>query len=436
MRSLELVEIEDTLTKTLNEEKKEQEAEVERLWLEDQEKDDAHDGTPTSTYESSSHLNCFWTKMTYKVILATFCLGFLFAIAQNDELSNSFKSYFYSMLHRASRNDLPICPIQPQRCPDKYAYKPSCKIFAMHQAIQEEGHLELPKIKDPSNFVGDLITFFHGKRIALVGDSLTRQWFETLSCRLGLNQTWFRKTETLKKLPPHLALAKNKNNVTFTNVNNGPRHMKSGHYLGYATSSNQFSSTSKLGRFQDSSACQPFYTNIEYYHLELLQEKTSDTKSLVEFISNVSDVMIFNIGAHYADKKQIRNLDRDLQTLLEICGTYNTNTSISRCFFRETLPAHFQFKDKPCGEYDFEDKAIACGPTDPILHSPFNQNLDVYGKRFNVPIVKASILQPAWRWHGHIPSGHKPDCRHYCQDNLVWDLLHESLLQTAKDCIS
>ena len=63
MRSLE--EIEDTLTKTLKEEKKEQEAEVERLWLEDQEKDDANDDTPTITCESSSHLNCFWTKMTF-----------------------------------------------------------------------------------------------------------------------------------------------------------------------------------------------------------------------------------------------------------------------------------------------------------------------------------------------------------------------------------
>lgn len=428
MRSLELVEMKDTLKKALKEEQKE-EVEVERLWLEDQEKDDANDCTPSSSYESSSHFNCFWKKIAYVSFIATISIGFFFAIN-----FHSFKSDFY--IFHTSTNDFPICSIQPQSCPDQYAYKPSCKILAMHQAIHDEGHLSLPKLRDPSNFVSDLITFFHGKRIALVGDSLTRQWFETLSCRLGLKQTWFRKTESLKKLPPHLALAKNKNNVTFTNVNHGPRHMKSGHYLGYATSSNQFSSTSKLGKFQDSSACQPFFTNIEYYHLELLQEQTSDTKSLVEFISNVSDVMIFNVGAHYADEKQIHNLDRDLQTLLEICGTYNTNTSISRCFFRETLPAHFQFKDKPCGEYNFEDKAIACGPTDPNLISPFNQNLDICGKRFNVPIIKASMLQPAWRWHGHIPSGHKPDCRHYCQDNLVWDLLHESLLQTAKDCIS
>ena len=64
MRSLELVEMKDTLKKTLKEEQKE-EAEVERLWLEDQEKDDANDGTPTtSTYESSSHhVNCFCKKI-------------------------------------------------------------------------------------------------------------------------------------------------------------------------------------------------------------------------------------------------------------------------------------------------------------------------------------------------------------------------------------
>ena len=67
--------------------------------------------------------------------------------------------------------------------------------------------------------------------------------------------------------------------------------------------------------------------------------------------------MIFNIGAHYAIEKQIHDLDRDLQMLFEICGTYNTDTiSTTRCFFRETLPAHFQFKDKPCGEYDFEEE--------------------------------------------------------------------------------
>ncbi|GFH44473.1 hypothetical protein CTEN210_00947 [Chaetoceros tenuissimus] len=401
------------------------ETEVQSLWLEDQDADDANDDTPTT----NDHFNCFWKKMALIVIIATTCLGFLFAIAQDDEPSNSFKSHLYSS-HPSRKNDLPICPIQNQSCPDKYAYKPSCKISAMHQAIHEEGHLALPKLKDPSNFLADLVTFFHGKRISLFGDSLTRQWFETLSCRLGLKQTWVKTMEKSDALPPHLILAKNKYNVTFSNVHIGPRHMKSGHYLGYVTSANQFSSTSKLDKLQDGSACQPFFTSIEYYHVDLLKEQTSDTKNLVKFISNVSDIMIFNIGAHYADEKQLHNLDSDLQTLLEFCGSYNTDAT-SRCFFRETLPAHFQFKDKPCGEYNFEEKAIACGPTDPNLMSPFNENLDAYGNKFNVPIIKASMLQPAWRWHGHTQSGHKPDCRHYCQDDLVWDLLHESLLTTV-----
>ena len=96
--------------------------------------------------------------------------------------------------------------------------------------------------------------------------------------------------EKSKVCPPHLTLAMNNYNVTFTNVHHGPRHMKSGHYLGYVASSNQFSFKSKLGKLQDSSTCQPFYTTIEYYHLELLQKQTSDTRNLVEFISNVSDI--------------------------------------------------------------------------------------------------------------------------------------------------
>jgi len=122
--------------------------------------------------------------------------GILIAMAQDDELSNSFKSYFHSS--QPSRNDLPICSIQPQSCPNRNAYKPSCKISALHQAIHDEGHLSLPKLKDPSHFLADLASFFHGKRIALVGDSLTRQWFETLSCRLGLKQTWFKRWKNQK----------------------------------------------------------------------------------------------------------------------------------------------------------------------------------------------------------------------------------------------
>ena len=44
---------------------------------------------------------------------------------------------------------------------------------------------------------------FHGKKIALVGDSLTRQWFETLSCFLELSQPhWY------PVLPSHLKKTK------------------------------------------------------------------------------------------------------------------------------------------------------------------------------------------------------------------------------------
>ena len=384
-------------------------------------------------------------------------------------------------------------------CPDNNAYKTTCR----QNASSEVSDGGLPPLDDPDNFIPRLLQFFHGRRVALVGDSLTRQWYETLSCRMGMEPKWYTTKrrglveqgklrlppeslqpfdggDFVKKIPfsqqqkfgkefyeqigkeqgwrvqqlPNPTLTKppvynvvpdrsreapsyalpdrvREAPIDFPPMKRSPKNYErfdmKVHGYSYASSSHHHQET-KYSNFS-SPSCRFLNTTLEYYHINRMEGLGSSTEEIFKFITNVSDVVIFNIGAHY--RNHLTLLDKHLQQIMQLCGEYNTNATIAsedkRCFYRETLPSHFQFESKPCGEYDY-GKTTGCGPMRSKVAGPLNANVSRYGDEYGVPIVKASVLYDAWRWHG---TGE--DCRHYCEDNEVWDLLHESLLRVANE---
>lgn len=301
-------------------------------------------------------------------------------------------------------------------CPDVNAYHKSCRQKAISSNFPPPQELA-----DPQNFVPRLLNFFQGKKVALVGDSLTRQWFETLSCRLGMDPTWYPKN----KIPARLKKWAVSDGILFKPMNAAPRnYRKYGKVYGYARSL----PSRKILPKKPNMPCRRFKSSLEYYHIGTFSEEDSIIAKTINAIAENSDVIIVNIGAHYrADNDSEDLLDIHLKEVMNTCGEINMNSD-KQCFFRETLPAHFQFKSKPCGEYiDSSEENKKCGPIKKgSSPSPMNRNIAKYGEIYNVPIVNASVLKDFWRWHNN-----DHDCRHFCEDNEVWDLLHESLLQAA-----
>ena len=346
-----------------------------------------------------------------------------------------------------SNTSLPFCFFDDKKgnlfrqCPDANAYRNSCKSKARTIRSPRGG---LPPLQDPDHFIPHLLHLFNNRRVALVGDSISRQWYETLSCRLGMKPKWYplqaiRRNDKFRfhRLPQRLRDAEQLHNISFVDMANVPKEYKeigTVHGYSHAGSPKSRDSTAIHNKSGGGPSCQFLNATLDYYHMNRLGESGTDTRKVFEFITNSSDIVIMNIGAHYSEKLDV--LDSHLETVMKLCGEYNTNAkrernSHKKCFYRETLPAHFQFQSKPCGEYllDHGDEKKRCGPMKSRIASPFNEHVRKYGKAYGVPIVDGSMLMDAWRWH--FSDIH--DCRHFCQDNEVWDLLHESLLRAAVD---
>ena len=304
--------------------------------------------------------------------------------------------------------------------PDENSYKPSCKQQIL-QSIGKQKDPNLPDLRSPNEFMYELLNFFHGKRVTLVGDSLTRQWFEMLSCRLGLEIKWFTETNLPQRYNNSQEF------FEFPNIHIKPRQFKSieqEDVIGYAKASVPQKIEDNI--VSSKSFCQQFHTRLQYFHLDRFNS-TDEIHDVLNFISKSSDIIILNIGAHYG-LKDMKLLDFHIESYMKICGGFNQFHSYNKqCLFRETLPAHFQFDGIRSGEYPRGSGLISksCGKT--RGPSPLNTNVDLYGKKYGVSIVKADKLHDAWRWH--YSKKFKVDCRHYCHDNEVFDLLHESLLE-------
>ena len=276
-------------------------------------------------------------------------------------------------------------------CRIKNLYRPPCRENATAGDIS--GGIE--PVLFPNLFRVRLFQAFHNRRVALLGDSLTRQWFETLFCRLGTTPNYFLKSSS----PPERMKRAAGEGIYFSDIHAAPKNLVGkGGITGYAMSSSTATSNVSI----ESAPCVNLNSTIEYYHLDRLQER-APAREMFDFIVKDSDLVIVNIGAHY--RMELKTLEKHIQRLMELCGKVNSERRwmSKRCFFRETSPTHFQFKSKPNG--DWEPNATlrgyeghGCGPMSNAT-IPANLKLEAYGKLFQVPIIKASVLNSAWRWH-------------------------------------
>lgn len=219
-----------------------------------------------------------------------------------------------------------------------------------------------------------------GSRFALVGDSLTRQWFETITCFLGLSvPTWFA-------IPP-----------AGVPMVGPPMHLNphgySGRTAGYSIAGGS--------------------STVEYFHLE-----TASNLSDVLHYCQASDFVVINFGVHYhrpqwTDQSMIRS---DILSAAQECKRSGT-----RCIFRETFPQHFPTR---LGLYDAKlSKGVNCTR----LHQPtdaFNvHNGPLHASNSSIPILRTWAPMVS-AWDKHSPG----DCTHYCSSGLMWVEVHKALL--------
>ena len=357
---------------------------------------------------------------------------------------------------------LPFCDFDNRtghrhlECPPPVsAHKPSCRGDVLATAGADAG---LPPLARPgADLVPRLLDFFHGRRVAVLGDSLARQWFETLACRLGRNVTWYPRRQ---RAPPALRAAEDGYGASFPPLHDTPRGYGRDGVCGYGSS--------HASVVDDGPLCRTLNTTLDYFHVDVFDNETH-ARRIFDFVAASYDAFVFNIGAHY--RKNLVLYNTHAREIMQLCGAFNAETKARsgrrRCYFRETLPGHFHrqstcgeyaTREDPwlCGEHDYTsrrqdntatkagkktnarkekrkkrkaekhmDPNMRCGPVQTNLTSTFNVIARHHAVSYGVPLVNASALKDAWRWH---PNN---DCRHFCQDNEVWDLLHESLFDAA-----
>ena len=354
------------------------------------------------------------------------------------------------------------------KCPRETDYHPTCKDAAMKPVPHDEEFGQtppLPFVQDPENFLQRLQEFFHGKHVALIGDSLTRQWFETLSCRMGLHLQFYEVSKT--KSPERLRQA-SQQNIRLENAKS-PRgkgtiypYMRAfpEHFMPL-DAHDPLPPLAESPNNNTQHDCKKLRTTLEYYKYDIL-DRSSDIFEFVATKGN-ADVIVFNTGIHYATGTTYFN---DLRILMQQCANVNsmnaaesfpssetinkTNSNLIKkkklCLLRETFPRHWVPRDythnnssKSIHKIKLETpfsktllRRTSCGPFLPGIYPiRFNPNSyvdDIAMTYNNLGIVRVeSFARSAWKWHV------KDDCTHFCHDDEFWDLVHESLMNTASE---
>ena len=296
-------------------------------------------------------------------------------------------------------------------------FRPNCKTRVALQDTEKEhppNNTNLAFVNE-TQLLPDLLSFFGSHNVALVGDSLTVQHFETLVQRLQWRSQCFAHGST----PPRILRARQQYRLEFSDFVFGK--------VGY------LAATPKSTPIN---AQRNNCTQLEFFKLQNLQ-KTKNVTQLLEFLFEESDIVIFNVGVHYRRNNSYKS---DMQQIFQACGVVNqnqntnNNTNNKHCFFRETLPQHTQPNKKkfdvfPANwKYNDADTEHGCGGFQPTVHSIVFQSRDWLtnlSETHGVPVIRVmDEFVEAHRWH----SDGKGDCTHYCQDNMVWDIFHRKVL--------
>lgn len=236
-------------------------------------------------------------------------------------------------------------------------YKPQCK-------HQNESHAELSQ---------HLKQALNNKIVAIVGDSLTRQWIETLSCFMGESIHW-GVGDDLRYLgisPLHVR------------PKGAPQNVGAWAFV---------SGTDFI---------------IEYYHLDRFNTR------ILPYLRKRANLTVVNIGVHYHDRKAYIT---DMRNLFYECVN-------PHCVFRETLPQHFRYSNHTKHNGAYLGRNGSCGKING--RTMYAEVEEQFAADFNQSLMK---VRDAMRglYNEHVGS----DCTHYCSDTYVWKHLHKALLDT------
>jgi len=296
-------------------------------------------------------------------------------------------------------------------------FRPNCAARALLQDTEQQPNINKLAFVNETQFLPDLLSLFGSHKVALVGDSLTVQHFETLSKRLNWRSHWFAHGST----PPRILRARQHYHLEFSDFIPGQ--------VGYLVA------TPPATPANANRNC----AQLEYFKIRDLQ-RTKNVTQLLEFLLEESDIVIFNLGVHYRERKLYQ---WDMQQLFQACGVVNQqNQNQSQniynknkyCLFREALPQHTQPNKKnfdmfPTNwRYNRSDTVRGCGVFQPTVNSIIFQSRDWLTKlseTHGVPVIRVmDEFVEAHRWH----SDGIGDCTHYCQDNMLWDIFHKKVV--------
>jgi len=246
-----------------------------------------------------------------------------------------------------------------------------------------------------------LKTELTGRKIVLMGDSLTRQWYNTLACYLNASGTSF---------------------AGWTNGRPAAEQRDKGLKDLYGAALRDGGDPAKWD--YNSFTLPDVGAEIAVYVVKETNAIALKLRhAIISYHTQVekADAIIINEGVHYHDTA---TLERNLENVLHFCQQEH-----ARCAFRETLPQHF---DNPSGLY--EKGASGCGPKS--FQKAMDKNFDAKASWRN------DLLHAALARYPQIPvisifdemlplSFAHPtdkDCTHFVPDMEVWEPLHFKLI--------
>jgi hypothetical protein len=374
----------------------------------------------------------------YSSIKLTFALSSWEMNASVSTLSSEGSSKLLppsSCSYRPNISECPSWPYYNNACSEQAERKYQDKFKSTGWQGLTRQRLEEAVGNQTDDLLVKLRSIFHQRRVVLVGDSLMRQWFETISCRLGLPAKWFELRNGMKgNTDPSKRLERimNSSGYFIVPLNRPPS--------GLANSSGYSVASTEISQFDNTTDYCGLETKIEYVKCDAVSPKQNISNLFNTLImpDDYDDgnyeretILIFNFGLHYT--KSPRELyTRDLNQIFTICGDMNRlQPGRVRCLFRDVFPQHHIIKPPATRfpkdwRFNMTDLGKGCGPFDENQNPTIFPNYTEWhslAESHGVPVIKIldnPIWIDAWNYHN--------DCTHYCQDSILWDVLHWALV--------
>ena len=270
---------------------------------------------------------------------------------------------------------------------------------------------------------------FAGRTTVLVGDSVTRQWFEQLGCFVGAGGWQWTNDSHAHEAFQALRARATRFGAQLENVNSGISGTSAGY--GYWHAPAPINSTSQSGLV--------WYLSIRKKDLPLAP--------LVKFAAAPgrdgglnADTVVVAVGLHWW-LPFATNFSDAMCKVMEAC------TSVPLCIIVDSTPQHFPIPDGTHYSVDWRNwtrqelKGADCNPI--VDHEgarwrarAVEAAVEAAPQNTNVVVMRLfDLLEPLWAWHSSFDARSKksertPDCTHWCGDLIVWGRWHAALAES------